>query len=75
MAADPVIQHINLHPFGGLLQQQSLQGASELVVMDDEELHQHGVTRSLNGGEDGVEGRLAVDQQTHLVVRQAGHPA
>ncbi|MCY1461344.1 hypothetical protein D9M71_789910 [compost metagenome] len=41
--------------------------------MDDEELHQHRVACLLDGGEDGVEGRLAIDQQAQLVVCQTWH--
>ncbi|MND84400.1 hypothetical protein D3C80_762910 [compost metagenome] len=75
VAADPVVQHIDVYPFGGFLQQQGLQGAPQLVVMDDEELHQHRVTCLLDGGKDRVESCLAVDQQAHLVVRQTRHPS
>ncbi|MNP87339.1 hypothetical protein D3C76_1881710 [compost metagenome] len=41
--------------------------------MDDEKLHQHHVPGFFDGGEDGIECRLAIDQQLHLVVGQAGH--
>ncbi|MNH40738.1 hypothetical protein D3C79_1021000 [compost metagenome] len=41
--------------------------------MDDEELHQHHVAGFVDGGEDGIERGFAIDQQLHLVIRQAGH--
>jgi len=41
--------------------------------MDDKELHQHHVPGFFDGGEDGIERGFSIDQQLHLVVRQAGH--
>ncbi|MNS92000.1 hypothetical protein D3C72_1261140 [compost metagenome] len=73
MAADSVIQQIDRYAFGGFLQQQSLQALAEAVVVDDEKLDQHGLFRLADGIENGLERRLAVDQQPHLVIGQAGH--
>ncbi|MNE60703.1 hypothetical protein D3C80_1558700 [compost metagenome] len=41
--------------------------------MNDEELYQHCVAGLADGREDGIECGLAIDEQTHLVVGQAGH--
>src|ERR1700712_3476129 len=41
VTADTVIQHEDFHALGGFLQQQRLQPASEVVVVNDEKLHEH----------------------------------
>ncbi|MNC29085.1 hypothetical protein D3C75_773220 [compost metagenome] len=73
MAADAVIQHEHPHTLGGLAQQQLLQRFAKVVVMDDEELHQHYVAGFFDGGEYCIECCLAIDQQLHLVIGKAGH--
>ena len=75
VAADAVIEHENLHAGGRALQQQVLQTLAEAVVADDEELQQYYFARAGQGTEDRGEGRFAIDQQLHLIVRQAGHQA
>jgi len=75
MAADAVVQQINRHAFGGFLQQQGLQALPEAIVVDDEKLNQYRFLRVADGFKYGVEGGLAIDQQTHFVVRQARHPS
>ncbi|MNH10370.1 hypothetical protein D3C79_698480 [compost metagenome] len=52
-----------------------MQGAAKVVVVDDEELHQHRIPCLFNSGEDCIEGCFAVDEQPYLIIRQARHPA
>uniref|UniRef100_A0A1I7XX44 PASTA domain-containing protein n=1 Tax=Steinernema glaseri TaxID=37863 RepID=A0A1I7XX44_9BILA len=73
VTANAVEQHVDLHPFRGLSQQQRLEFTADAVVVDDEELDQYRVVSRFYRLEDRVEGGLPVDQQADLVVGQARH--
>ena len=73
VAADPVVEHVNSHALCGFFFQQSMQLAAEFVVVNDEELEQHGGLGVADGVEDRAEGGVAVDQQAYFVISQARH--
>jgi len=72
VAADLVVEQIDPYPGLGLVHQPSLEGAAELVVADDVELHQHVGLGGLDGREDGRKGGLPVLQQLQGVAPGEG---
>jgi hypothetical protein len=76
VAADPVVEHEHLHAFGRLAQQQLLQLSAEGVVVDDEELHQHGVTGLVDGSEDRMKvASPLISSFTSLFARHGMRPS
>ena len=73
MAADAVVEQVHRDALGGFFPEQGLQAPAEAVVVDDEKLDQHRFAGLADGLENRREGRLAIDEQAHLVVRQAWH--
>ncbi|MND92220.1 hypothetical protein D3C80_843720 [compost metagenome] len=73
VAADPVVKHIDLNALRRFFQEQALQLSTDHIVMNDEKLDEDSISRLTDGLEDGIKGRLAIDQQVHFVVGQAGH--
>ncbi len=73
VAADAVVEHMDRDAFYGFLQQQPLQAATEIIVVDDKKLHEHHLPGAFDGLEDCAKRFIAVDQQLHFVVCQARH--
>jgi hypothetical protein len=72
VTANPVVQQVNRHAFGGFVQQQISQTLTEAVVVDDEELDQDGFLCLADGVENRIERGSTVDQQSHFVVARHG---
>lgn len=73
VAADAVVEHVNVYTFGSFFLQQCMQLSAKLVVMNDEKLEQHRSFGIANGVENRAESGLTIDQQTHFIIGQARH--
>ena len=70
MAADLVIQDEDPYPRSRPFEQDLLELAAELVVLEDEELYQHVFFGRRDALEDAAEGRLSINQQLDLIATQ-----
>ncbi|CRM81162.1 hypothetical protein [Pseudomonas sp. 22 E 5] len=73
VAADAVVEHMNIYAFGSFFLQQRVQLSAKLVVMNDEKLEQHCSFGIANGVENRAECGFTIDQQPHFIIGQARH--
>ena len=72
VAAHFIVEEIDFHPGARAADEVLLELHAERVVVDDEELDEEVFARGIDGGEDGIEGGVAIDEQFDVIAAGRG---